>query len=118
PKMNFLPLGAAGQNGRFTVPGGEVIVPAGLSAAPVEVGIRPEHLELVDLDKPHTLTGVISMTEHLGSDTYAYVTLAGAEEMLVVRLSGERAVKRHETIGIAFDPEMIHVFSSDGKAIA
>jgi len=118
PKMNFLPLGAAASDGRFVVPGGQVFVPAGLSAAPSEVGIRPEHLELVDIDKPHTLTGVVSMTEHLGSDTYAYVTLAGSEEMLVVRLSGERAVKRNETIGIAFDPEMIHVFSSDGRAIA
>ncbi|MET0440261.1 MAG: sn-glycerol-3-phosphate ABC transporter ATP-binding protein UgpC [Devosia sp.] len=118
PKMNFLALGAPSANGRFNVPGGEVSVPGGLSGTPTSVGIRPEHLELVDLDKPHTLTGTISMTEHLGSDTYAYVSLTGSEEMLVVRLSGERAVRRNEAIGIAFDPEMIHVFAADGQTLA
>jgi multiple sugar transport system ATP-binding protein len=61
---------------------------------------------------------MVTMTEHLGSDTYAYVALEGSEDMLVVRLSGERAVKRAEKIGVAFDPEMIHVFAGDGRSIA
>jgi len=118
PKMNFLTLGGAVGEQRFAVAGGEVIVPAGLSTAPTEIGIRPEHLQLVDLTQPHALTGVVSMTEHLGSDTYAYVVLAGSEDMLVVRLSGERAVTRNQPIGVAFDPEMIHVFAADGRSIA
>ena len=118
PKMNFLRLGAATGQGRFSVPGGELRVPVNLAATPFEIGIRPEHLSLVSLDGPHALTGMVSMTEHLGSDTYAYVTLAGAEEMLVVRLSGEHAVRRNGAIGIAFDPEMIHVFSREGQTLA
>ena len=118
PRMNFLPLLGAGSDGRMKIPGGEVRIPGDLAAAPTEVGIRPEHLNLVDHGTPQSLSGTVSMTEHLGSDTYAYVSLAGAEDMLVVRLSGERAVKRNEQIGVAFDPEMIHVFSADGLSIA
>jgi multiple sugar transport system ATP-binding protein len=58
------------------------------------------------------------MTEHLGSDTYAYVALEGSDEMVVVRLSGDRAVKRSEPIGVHVDPAMIHVFSADGLSLA
>jgi multiple sugar transport system ATP-binding protein len=58
------------------------------------------------------------MTEHLGSDTYAYVALEGAEELLVVRLSGERAVRSSQPIGVALDPGMAHVFNAQGIAIA
>jgi len=118
PKMNFLPLQGAASEGRLKIPGGDVRIPANLADAPVEVGIRPEHLNLVDHGTPRSLSGTVAMTEHLGSDTYAYVSLAGAEDMLVVRLSGERAVRRNEPIGVAFDPEMIHVFSANGRSVA
>jgi multiple sugar transport system ATP-binding protein len=118
PRMNFLPLGKQLGEGAYAVAGGEVRVPEGLAAAPHEVGIRPEHLELVGRGTPGSLSGTVTMTEHLGSDTYAYVALDGAEDMLVVRLSGERAVKRNEKIGVGFDPEMIHVFAADGKSLA
>ncbi len=118
PKMNFLPLQGVAGDGRLKVPGGDVRIPADLAATPTEVGIRPEHLNLVDPGTPGSLSGTVTMTEHLGSDTYAYVSLAGAEDLLVVRLSGERAVRRDEQIGVAFDPEMIHVFSADGRSIA
>ncbi|RUT28268.1 sn-glycerol-3-phosphate ABC transporter ATP-binding protein UgpC [Arsenicitalea aurantiaca] len=118
PRMNFMRLGAPGQGGRYAVAGGSVLVPQGLAATPAEIGVRPEHLELVPLDRPHALEGVVTMTEHLGSDTYAYVTLEGSEDMLVVRLSGENAVRRNARTGVAFDPEMAHVFGADGRTLA
>jgi multiple sugar transport system ATP-binding protein len=117
PRMNFLKLGMRKIDGLFAVPGGEVRLPSGLSS-PVEIGIRPEHLELVNRGAPDTLAGTVTMTEHLGSDTYAYVALDGAPDMLVVRLSGDRAVKRNEPIGVYVDPAMIHVFAADGLSLA
>ncbi|WP_105434932.1 ABC transporter ATP-binding protein [Neorhizobium tomejilense] len=118
PRMNFLKLGARKGEGAFTVPGGEVRLPRNLSSAPAEIGIRPEHVELVSHGAPDSLAGTVTMTEHLGSDTYAYVALEGSEEMVVVRLSGDRAVKRGEPIGVHVDPAMIHVFSADGLSLA
>jgi len=117
PRMNFLTLGRPLGESRFSVPGGEVRLPAGLATA-TEVGIRPEHLHLVAAGTPGSLSGTVSMTEHLGSDTYAYVALEGREEMLVVRLSGERTIVRDEPIGIGFDPELLHVFNAAGDSIA
>jgi lactose/L-arabinose transport system ATP-binding protein len=117
PRMNFLKLGARKNDGLFPVPGGELRLPSGLTS-PAEIGIRPEHLELVSRGAPDTLAGTVTMTEHLGSDTYAYVALEGGPDMLVVRLSGDCAVKRNEPIGVYVDPAMIHVFTANGLSIA
>jgi multiple sugar transport system ATP-binding protein len=116
PKMNFLDLGA-GRGDTFALPGGEIVLRPGLEA-PVAIGIRPEHLELVEPGRAGTLRGTVTMTEHLGSDTYAYVALDGADDLLVVRLPGEQAVKANQPIGVAVDPGMAHVFAANGSSLA
>jgi ABC-type sugar transport system ATPase subunit len=117
PRMNFLSV-ASVQNGVARVQGGEVRLPANLGRAPAEIGIRPEHLALTSANAPNALAGRVTMTEHLGSDTYAYVSLDGSDDMLLVRLSGEHVVSRDKAIGVAVDPEMIHVFAADGTTLA
>ena len=57
------------------------------------------------------------MTEHLGSDTYAYAALDGTEEMIVVRLDGERPISQGEPVGVAVNPDAVHVFSADGRTL-
>jgi multiple sugar transport system ATP-binding protein len=118
PRMNFLKLGKALNADRYSIAGGQVQLPAGLETRAGEIGVRPEHLELVEAGTPNSLSGHVTMTEHLGSDTYAYVALDGQEDLLTVRLSGERAVRRNESVGVAFDPAMIHVFAADGRTLA
>ena len=118
PRMNFLALGAQKANGAYAIPGGEARLPERLADAPFEIGIRPEHLELVARGTEQSIDGTVVMTEHLGSDTYAYVSLEGAEELLVVRLSGADPVNRRAAIGVKLDPTLLHVFSAKGVAIA
>ena len=118
PRMNFLPLGARLPNGAYTITGGQVRLPAELPAPPTEIGVRPEHLELVPRGSDHAVDGVVTMTEHLGSDTYAYVALDGSEELLLVRLSGADPVHRGAPVGVRLDPGLLHVFAADGQAIA
>jgi ABC-type sugar transport system ATPase subunit len=118
PRMNFLEARQPkGRRHLFAVSGGEVRLPPNLEE-PAEIGIRPEHVSLTARGAPDTLAGKVTMTEHLGSDTYAYVALDGAQEMLVVRLSGESAIKRNEPIGVHVDPSMLHVFSAGGLSLA
>jgi multiple sugar transport system ATP-binding protein len=93
-------------------------LPGALAAEPHEIGIRPEHLSLVASGSEGSLTGTISITEHLGSDTYAYVALEGSEEMIVVRLDGGHVVRTHDRVGVGVDPEMVHVFAQDGRTLA
>ncbi len=116
PRMNFLALkGRANDKG--IVAGGEVRLPAGLAEDPAEIGIRPEHLSLTQRGAKDSLAGTVAMTEHLGSDTYAYVALESSPDMLVVRLSGEKAIER-KPVGVHVDPKMIHVFAASGVSLA
>jgi ABC-type sugar transport system ATPase subunit len=116
PRMNFLPVEAA--DGVAKVAGGEIALPRGLAQPAAEIGIRPEHLALTAADTPGALAGRVVMTEHLGSDTYAYVALDGAEDMVLVRLSGEHAVSRDVPVGVAVDASLVHVFAADGNTLA
>jgi multiple sugar transport system ATP-binding protein len=116
PKMNFLPLGAR-RGEAYALPGGEIALPAGIDGA-TTIGVRPEHLTLVEAGRAGALHGRLTMTEHLGSDTYAYVALPGLDELLVVRLSGERILKPNQPIGVALDPTLAHVFAADGRSLA
>jgi multiple sugar transport system ATP-binding protein len=118
PRMNFLTLGARKGDNVHAVSGGEIRLPAKLSEAPAEIGIRPEHVSLTVRGAPESLAGKVTMTEHLGSDTYAYVALDGSQDVLVVRLSGEKSIKRNEPIGVHVDPGMAHVFSAAGLSLA
>jgi multiple sugar transport system ATP-binding protein len=46
------------------------------------------------------------------------VALDGSQDVLVVRLSGEKSIKRNEPIGVHVDPGMAHVFSAAGLSLA
>jgi multiple sugar transport system ATP-binding protein len=115
PKMNFLRLGENRGGNAYSIPGGSLVLPS-QSGTPFEIGIRPEHLKLAARGQK-TLSGTVSMTEHLGSDTYAYVALEGAEETLVVRVPGEKAFAPRQEVGVQIDESVVHVFGSDGEAL-
>ncbi len=112
PRMNFLPVRSA-RNGEAEVPGGRLA----LSSAPqglAEVGIRPEHVTLAP-DGP--LRGEVLAVEHLGSDTFAYVELPGAETPLVVRLGGERRLVHGEAVSIRPDAARLQLFDAAGATL-
>jgi ABC-type sugar transport system ATPase subunit len=123
PRMNFLPVaGGRFEGSRAKVAGGYIPIGAPPVEAPSEIGVRPEHLELrAPGSDDALLDGKIVMTEHLGSDTYAYVALGGmeggTEDTIVVRLDGERSVRQGELVGVVVDPNAVHVFSADGRTL-
>ena len=79
------------------------------------VGIRPEHLQIVEPDKG-SLSGEVQIAEHLGGETFLYVALPFGET-LVVEVQGQAAARPGERVGIAFEPGAHHLFSADGKVI-
>ena len=116
PKMNFLPATPDDQ-GRVTLHGSDPIevpvkgVEAGSAAT---LGIRPEHIELVDPGQG-TLTGEVMVAERLGGETFLHVDL-GAEEALVVKADGGVTQKPGEKVGLRFPPAALHLFDPDGQA--
>ncbi|MBO0344157.1 ABC transporter ATP-binding protein [Roseibium sp. CAU 1637] len=79
------------------------------------IGIRPEHLTLSTTEG--MWKGVVTVAEHLGSDTFLYVNVEGFDAM-TVRVNGEFSVKHGDTVYLSPDPEKLHRFDQQGLRIA
>ncbi len=95
------------------------LLPAGLAGDPAadQVGLRPEHGRLGPAGAGR-LNGTIAMVEHLGSDLFAHVAVEGVADRIVVRLDGERMLKRGEAVGVDFADEHLHRFDAAGMRLA
>ncbi|MEF2071668.1 ABC transporter ATP-binding protein [Consotaella aegiceratis] len=114
PKMNVVPC--RGTAGAVSFSGGGSFPLARATPEAIHFGVRPEHIRLVEAGAG-SIDGVIDVIERLGSDTYAYVQ-AGDLGLITVRIVGHAALRPEERVGLAFDPEAVHIFSADGQAIA
>ncbi|WP_182084201.1 ABC transporter ATP-binding protein [Aureimonas sp. ME7] len=95
PKMNFLTGPVAAQAGAATL------------------GIRPEHLRV---DPEGAWAGTVRHAEHLGSDTYLYVSLEGGQEV-TVRIPEETAIGVGDALRLSPLPGRIHRFDAEGLAL-
>ena len=125
PAMNFLPASARPGDGNSlvaTVAGNALIVLAtrnGASASDlssIEIGIRPEHLRLVDPgDREAKLQGTTTIVEQLGNTTFVYVDTASGP--LIVEAGGAFQIAPRSNVGLAIDASHAHVFGPDGQAL-
>ncbi|MEL6203787.1 MAG: ABC transporter ATP-binding protein [Pseudomonadota bacterium] len=97
PRMNFIEGNAASQHGAATI------------------GIRPEHIEVSDTSGDWT--GTVSVSEHLGSDTFFHVHGTGLAESMTVRASGEVGFKHGDTIHMTPRADMMHRFDGQGLRV-
>ena len=79
------------------------------------VGIRPEHLQLSMGEG--LWQGTVSVSEHLGSDTFLHVDVDGIGTM-TARADGEFPAKHGDRIGLTPNPERLHRFDEQGLAMA
>ncbi|WP_417243725.1 ABC transporter ATP-binding protein [Celeribacter sp.] len=115
PTMNVVPV-TGGVNAVTTADGVTIALPhVGDTERAVEMGIRPEHIDVVDINAGH-LTGTADVVEHLGSDTNIYVKVDGLGPLLV-RKHGNIPAKAGDRLGLRIQAENAHVFSSDGVAL-
>ena len=106
PSMNFFEVGVAAMNGRtasVVLPGGRK-AEIGLKTNPAdaqsaELGVRPEHLTVVDPQDPTaTLNGAIALVEHLGNATLLYVDTPAGQ--LIVEGEGDLEAKTGAAVGL------------------
>ncbi|WP_148864077.1 ABC transporter ATP-binding protein [Marinobacter fonticola] len=120
PTMNFLEVGYQDTNDdgvSVILPGGESCrVPADgthLTAnTALELGIRPEHLNLEDQGP---LSGKIQVIERLGGATSLYVQMD--QGMITIVADGDIAHKVGDTVRFGFEPFRAHLFDNSGLAL-
>ena len=61
-------------------------------------------------------SGVVALTEHLGSDSFLHVD-AGEAGRLTVRAPGDDMRKPGDAVSLDFDKARIHRFDSQGKVL-
>jgi multiple sugar transport system ATP-binding protein len=96
PKMNFLTGPAAEKLGATTI------------------GIRPEHMRIEPAGGDWQ--GKVSHLEKLGSDTFVYIAVEGAE-LVTVRIVEQADFEVGSTVGLAAEEGLIHRFGPDGRAL-
>ena len=97
PKMNFLEGKEAAISDAYSI------------------GIRPEHID-VSL-KEGKWKGVVSVSEHLGSDTFVYIQDTNLTEILTVRTNGEVTFNHGDTVFLTPRVDAIHKFDEQGFRI-
>lgn len=124
PKMNFIPVTLQGQqNGalQLALPDGQCVQVSGRQAeglsagSPLTLGIRPEHLTPAE---DGVLQVRIDLVEHLGDSMVAYVELPGVNDILAVKLPGDRSnLKPGDPLRLHVAETHLHLFYAAGKAL-
>jgi sn-glycerol 3-phosphate transport system ATP-binding protein len=124
PAMNMMAATVAANGRGLELDSGGAVNPRDTALAEtgrkVLLGIRPEHLSLVQELNADLKLAVVAV-ETLGADTLAHGHLAdsrGAGGDLVVRLPGTSPVKPGDVLPLAVEPGMAHLFDREtGKRI-
>jgi multiple sugar transport system ATP-binding protein len=120
PKMNFLDATVSDWSNGAVVRVGDsraISVPvdgAAKSGDAVVLGVRPEHVRIVD-PTVAPLKGEVLVVERLGGETFLHIDLGG-EEPFVVKADGAVSVRHGMTVGIDFPAETLHLFDPSGAA--
>ncbi len=123
PSMNFFGVGASPANDGSA----NVVLPGGRKArvhlrsrspieAPVELGVRPEHLALVEPDDfAAAFNGAIQIVEHLGNATLLYVDTPAGQ--LIVQGEGNLDAKPGRQVGLTLSENHVHLFGASGATL-
>lgn len=97
PKMNFIEGAEAAKHNAHTI------------------GVRPEHIEVKA--KGGAWSGVVGVSEHLGSDTFFHIHDTGLADVLTVRADGEIGFRQGDSVTLAPREDVIHKFDANGLRI-
>ncbi|MEM6761359.1 MAG: sn-glycerol-3-phosphate ABC transporter ATP-binding protein UgpC [Pseudomonadota bacterium] len=84
---------------------------------PVTVGVRPQHMRLVDPSDQHAVHGTVNLVEALGAETVVHLSVQSGETLLAV-LPGQAALSRGDPIALGYAADDVHLFDAAEQAIA
>lgn len=117
PRMNFV-AGIPqrdGANVRMEACGEILELPADDAACvgrPTTVGVRPEHLHLVETGQGDFST-TVTLAEQLGNETLVYCNFGDADEPWVVRAIGQKFFREGDRVSLRIDWPNAHIFNTD-----
>ena len=111
PKMNLMPCRAS-QTQFELAGGGSGALQDAAQASALQLGIRPEHIEVTAPGQGHC-DGVVQVSEYLGADYFHYVD-CGDLGLLTLRTAGAAEDIEGQTIGLKFDETRLHFFDDAG----
>ena len=112
PRMNIVACAAGDGRYRLEGGGGGAFEATG---APVQLGIRPEHISLCAPGEGQC-AGEVDVVEYLGADTFLVVD-CGPLGAVTVRTAGEARHSTGERVGLAFEAENCHFFDRSGRRL-
>jgi multiple sugar transport system ATP-binding protein len=124
PKMGFINCELKSMDARsvnLALPGGHEIKVSG-NVQPEEtddsvvLGLRPEVCSIGNLDTA-PITGEVLELERLGSDTFAFLEVNGADGPVAVRVEDYHEIKTGQRVGIDFDTTRCHLFGTTGASL-
>jgi multiple sugar transport system ATP-binding protein len=122
PKMNFLKAKATQSGKTISVTlsdGSKISLPAQNAklegTQDVTLGIRPEHIQIVEKGKCDT-KGTVRLAEYLGSETMFYLSMADGAD-ISAKADGLSKAKPGQTLNLNLPPEACHLFDSAGKTV-
>jgi ABC-type sugar transport system ATPase subunit len=123
PSMNFFGVKTASVNGQtasVVLPGGREtsvrVGPEGAGGDSTELGVRPEHLIVVDPhDQTASFNGAVTIVERLGNSTLLYVDTPAGQ--LIVEGKGNLEVKSGEPVWLKVMESHAHLFGPTGAVL-
>ena len=79
------------------------------------IGIRPEHMTVSATEG--TWSGVVGVSEHLGSDSFFHVHDTGLAETITVRVGGEISFRHGDRIHLTPRSDVMHRFDENGDRL-
>jgi multiple sugar transport system ATP-binding protein len=81
----------------------------------VTLGVRPEHLLLESGGSDQDLTGTVRVVEHLGGETYLYVSLDEGRQV-VIKAAGDSRTRVGDRVKVGIPGSKCHLFDQAGRA--
>jgi len=129
PQMNFFDAELAVSGGKFVVNLEDAVIELpddmqkalkdkGVQPMKVSLGIRPEHVTLVDAKEKHAIAAKVDVSEMMGSELYVHVTAVGKDCVMRIATVDLPAEKRYgfkfgDQMYFTFDGALAHLFDPE-----
>ena len=130
PQMNYFDAELVRDGDKYAVEvGGITVVPSeekqarlleqNVQSQPITLGIRPEHVSLVDAGEK-TLSGTVDVSEMMGSSVHLHLNSLGQDVIVIVQTTDIDKERRSELkagreLSFTFSGELVHMFSKEDE---